>query len=166
MIFYWARRNFNIYVWCFDRIYLCGNTALIKFQFFDVLKNLAFVWQYYIDRFASFDIYSHMCIIHSGLLWLRRHLFHVLNDLLLELFFAASKKRSWHCWQLRGSFVQISIIKLYGNFCKHHGHRIILWINWRQLLAQKHYEKKEISLQARFGFSHGALINSIFNSLP
>ena len=117
------------------------------------------------------------------------HLFHLLNNLLFELPFAASKGLGivGNCepvWQPgvqgqgqaspqvlfaflsgspecgmskedcipRDSFVQTSIIRLYGAFCKHYGHRTILCVNWRQLFAQKHYEKKEISLQARFFF--------------
>ena len=51
------------------------------------------------------------------------HLLYILNDILFELLFGISKKRSWHYWQLRNNFVQASIIRLYGAFCKHHGHR-------------------------------------------
>ena len=98
-------------------------------------------------------IYIYICVLFILACYdCAGHLLYVLNDL-LELPFAALKRRSWYYWQLRDSFVQTSIIRLYGAFCKHYGHRTILCINWRQLLAQKHYEKKDISLQARIGFS-------------
>ena len=118
---------------CWKILHLFGNIVLIYF------------------RFASFDIHPYM--IHSGLLWLRRLLVPCSEKSSARVAFCNLKKRSWHCWQLRDSFAQISIIRLYGVFCKHHGHRTILCINWRQFLAQKHYEKKEVSLQARIGFS-------------
>ena len=116
-------------------LHLFGSTTLIYF------------------RPASFDIHTHMYIIHSGLLWLRRSLAPCSEWPSARVASCSLKNRSWHCWQMRDSFAQTSIISLYGAFCKHHGHRTILCVSWRQLLAQKHYEKKEVSLQARIGFS-------------
>ena len=122
---------------------------------FDVLKDVAFVWQHCIDLFSTCIFWHTYTYVHYSF-WLV-----VIAPVTCSMFwmtFCSScllplKKRSWHCWQMRGSFVQTSIIRLYGAFCKHHGHRTILCVNWRQLLAQKHYEKKEVSLQARIGFS-------------
>ena len=136
-------------IFIFDALteYIYDNTALIKFQH-----------SWYFERcciclatlhWSIFDLHL-LTYIHICALFILTccdcadHLLHVLNDLLLELPFATSKKRSWHCWQLRDSFVQTSTIRLYGAFCKHHGHRTILYVNWRKLLAQKQYEKQRI----------------------
>ena len=149
------RRKFNICIWCFDREHLCGTTALIKLQS---------IW--YFERFcicltilywSTFDLHLLTCIHIYALFILvccncADYLFHILNDLLLELPFATSKKKGLG---IVGNY-EIASCKLGLStyiFWKYHGHRIILCVNWKQLLAQKDYEKKDISLQARFGFS-------------
>ena len=114
--------------------HLFGNIALICF------------------RFASFDIiyicafFILVCYDCAG------HLFHVLNDLLLELPFAVSRKGFGIVKKYETASCKLALLD-YGAFCKHHGYHAILYVNWKQFFAQKHYEKKEISLQARIGFS-------------
>ena len=141
-----------------------------RFNIFGGLKDFVFIWWCCIDfrRFersrthsttphrSTFDFYLLIYIYVHYSFW-----FVIIASIIYSIFwmtfcsiaFCNFKRRSWHYWQMRDNFVQTSIIRLYGAFCKHHGHRTILCENWRQLLAQKQYEKKEISLQARIGFS-------------
>ena len=56
----------NAFVWqdCIDKASIC----LMLWKILHLIGNTALIY----FRLASFDIHTHMCIIHSGLLWLRR----------------------------------------------------------------------------------------------